>query len=184
MNRFYFIACLCIYIYEYVLTLQEVNTLVNAYGVSVWIRMSAISFFVATLPCFISHFHQQKGNWQTLLVFMFPRERVFPILRTASQFLCQNFARRAKQQSRWLRRLTEKSTRIAFFFSGALFNKQKNSLNQCFDSSGPLSLPFVHFLFLNSIITNTTYVSIRKISNFQRPSLISPFLVPALIKIV
>ena len=33
MNRFYFIACLCIYIYEYVLTLQEVNTLVNAYGV-------------------------------------------------------------------------------------------------------------------------------------------------------
>ena len=41
MNRFYFIACLCIYIYEYVLTLQEVNTLVKAYGVSVWIRMSA-----------------------------------------------------------------------------------------------------------------------------------------------
>ena len=33
MNRFYFIACLCIYIYEYVLTLQEVNTLVNACGV-------------------------------------------------------------------------------------------------------------------------------------------------------
>ena len=33
MNRFYFTACLCIYIYEYVLTLQEVNTLVNAYGV-------------------------------------------------------------------------------------------------------------------------------------------------------
>ena len=96
MNRFYFIACLYIYIYEYVLTLQEVNTLVNAYGVSVWIRMSAISFFVATLPCFISHFHQQKGNWQTLLVFMFPRERVFSILRTASQFLCQNFARHAK----------------------------------------------------------------------------------------
>lgn len=78
------------------LTLQEVNTLVKAYGVSVWIRMSAISFFVATLPCFISHFRQQKGNWQTLLVFMFPRERVFPILRTASQFLCQNFARCAK----------------------------------------------------------------------------------------
>ena len=29
MNRFHFIACLCIYIYEYVLTLQEVNTLVR-----------------------------------------------------------------------------------------------------------------------------------------------------------
>lgn len=87
VNRSYFITCLCIYIYEYVLTLQEVNTLVDAYGVSVCIRMSAISFFVATLPCFISHFHQQKGDWQTLLVFMFPRERVFPIIRTASQFL-------------------------------------------------------------------------------------------------